>query len=104
MWDLIFVGVPLLGSLILLAGSIYEGIRHRRWLFAIPAFFALFASCSLLVMVIEPNLTNLACNSAAFLLVVGSLVYVFLRRRRDKSGSAQPVKQIEGEKPADENP
>lgn len=28
-WDLVFIGTPLISSLLLLAGSVYQGIRYK---------------------------------------------------------------------------
>lgn len=106
MWDLLFVGTPLLGGLIVLVGSAYEGIKYKHWLFAIPAFFALVVSCGLLAILIDPSLdtAGLACPSAILWLGFSVFSYVLIRRRREKSRSAQQPRHIEGEKPADENP
>ena len=101
MWDLLFIGTPLFGGLILLVGSAYEGIKYRHWLFAIPAFFALVVSCSLTSVMIDPGLdtTGLICPGAVVWLGFGFFAYVLVRRRRKPSIPARPADQIEGEKP-----
>ncbi|MBN1311843.1 MAG: hypothetical protein JXB30_10515 [Anaerolineae bacterium] len=106
MWDLIFVGTPLLGGVILLAGSIYEGIRYRHWLFVIPAVAGLVASCDLSGMVIAPELdsTGLSCTSAFFWLALGIFAYIVIRCRRIRPDASPPGNLDRSWELTDENP
>ena len=101
MYDLLFVGVPLLGSLLLLGGSVFQAVQTRRAAFAAPALIAVMASAAFVSSVLLIGQVLSAWVGGVLLLLIGLLAFRAVRRRveQDQIAEAEARRKQEESQP-----
>lgn len=85
LFDLLFLGTPTLGALVLIGGSLVSGARTRSLLFIIPAIAGILVGVVMLDQFLSyPNGSPTGCLSAGFWLVIGAVAYLIINRRVQK--------------------
>lgn len=96
--DTVYLAVPCLGGIALLAAALYTMARTRKWWFAIPAIFGASTAFCLLSMWIIPEigeaLPNLTvCPGVIGFLLLGAVFYFVMARDFWKKKGPTPAGQ-----------